>query len=637
MGTGPITTITGTLNAITDADVYRVRVTDFALFRASLILTPIPPDTQIFLFDGDGYGIAFCDDYAAASSSYGELPVGNPLYNTRPPGDVLIAVTEWDLDPSSTGGPIFGQQYPGVFGATGAGASQPLSSWFGAAQSSPYNYTLTLEGCEYYHPPDMALEFNTMSVADGGTVNVGTVTTNGASFSGQVANGGLGPLLLTGSPIIDITLGANCAAGTVVQTQPGSATIAPSGSEPFAVYAHPAAVGPFSFTLSIANNDPAKNPYNITVNGDAVLPNDEAVANAAAGSSVTGSTDGPFAAAVGPGATLANIEIHLTDPEADNIDFTSVTPTTTAPTGIVPPAAPITGHPIPLIWTGVAEASNPPGPYTWQVDFADQVNGTPKSFQLTITINNLPPTHQIDAALSGNGMPGTPYFAEFTQGDTGAMSVNLATVSDPNTSQSPTLALVQALGGNPGGGAGFQFSLSGGVLSAMPAGTLVANDAGTHQFIVQISDGMTVASISVEILVYAASGSITFSTSTTLPDGVVNQPYAQSINVAGAALPVNFLLLSGNLHTGLTFNSNGSISGTPLATGLQTFEVRVRDSNNDTATGTFALTVTAQSTNPGQSGTGGSSGSGGCSVAGAPAVVAVLMPLVLARRRRRSS
>jgi hypothetical protein len=614
-GSGPITTITGTFVGTTgtDVDVYRVKVVNFTTFQASLLGVIPPPDTQIFLFDGNGIGIAYSDDWQTTYTG-GHLPANDPLYNTRPVGEYLIGVAEYDLDPVSASGAIFGQAYPGVFGATGPGAAQPYTAWqvftnAGAGGGAPY--TLTLDGCEFIVPPEIDVEFASLAVADGGSVNCGTVNTNGLGVQGMIFNTGLGELSLTGSPMVVVTPGTNCDSGTAAQQQPASALVAPSGNATFVVFVDPTTPGPFSFTISIANNDSDENPYDFTVNGTAVLPNGAAEANPAAGSLIMGGTNGPFSLDVDPGATLADATIELSDMEADNIVVISIAPIGPAPSGINQPAIPAQGHPIILEWTGVAEAVNTPGPYLWSVDFRDTVNLTVENFELTITIPDRPPTHSNAGALSGTGSAGDPYRLDYTQGDNSSLITDFAALSDPNSNQSVSLGPVTPGGANPAGGAGFQFGVAAGVLSVAPAGTLTAADAGTHTFDVQVTDGTSFTTIAVSIQVYSTSGAITFTTPANLPDAVLNEAYAQTLQVSGATGATTFSISSGSLPGGMALSPAGEISGAPLALGVSTLTVRVADSANEAAFQQFQLSVVNAAPPSGPDTSGGGS-SGGC-------------------------
>lgn len=66
---------------------------------------------------------------------------------------------------------------------------------------------------------------------------------------------------------------------------------------------------------------------------------------------------------------------------------------------------------------------------------------------------------------------------------------------------------------------------------------------------------------------------------TTLPPATVGQPYFGQIDVTGGVPPDTLGLDSGVLPDGLTLNSDGSITGTPLPTAVsEDFTISVTDS-----------------------------------------------------------
>ncbi len=327
--------------------------------------------------------------------------------------------------------------------------------------------------------------------------------------------------------------------------------------------------------------------------GAETLFNAEASAAPAAGSSLAGPMNGPFALSVDPGSTLANAEIELTDGDADPIDVLAITPLTSVPAGITAPVAPANpAHPVLLAWTGTADASNPPGDYTWEIEFADTVNLTTVIIEVTITINDLPPTHVLLDAMSGDGSSGNPYTVNYFPGATGALAVDLATVTDPNTSQPVTLTGVVQVSG-PSSGTGFQFSLSAGVLNIAPAGTLVQDDAGNQAFTLVVEDGTHTELIRVDAFVFGSSGNMFFVNSPVMPFATIDMPYGpETLIVQGGTTPYTFNEISGTWPAGITLNTaTGEISGTPTELGTFSVEIRVIDANNDTVTETFTLTV----------------------------------------------
>jgi hypothetical protein len=139
-GTGPLTLITGH-HSPNDADAFLIRITDPATFSATTDGLA-NWDTQLFLFTPDGFGVYYNDDISA-SDRQSTLPVGNPNGPTTP-GLYILAISEYNMKPSSTGGLIFPTIYPGVFGATGPGAGAALSTWNNdGADDADYAIALT--------------------------------------------------------------------------------------------------------------------------------------------------------------------------------------------------------------------------------------------------------------------------------------------------------------------------------------------------------------------------------------------------------------------------------------------------------------------------------------------------------------
>jgi large repetitive protein len=91
-------------------------------------------------------------------------------------------------------------------------------------------------------------------------------------------------------------------------------------------------------------------------------------------------------------------------------------------------------------------------------------------------------------------------------------------------------------------------------------------------------------------------------TTTTLPNGVVNVPYpaGTQLTASGGVPPYKWSLVTAatTFPTGLTLNSNGTITGTPTATGdFNTFTVMVSDSETPpmtqtTTAGQLSITIT---------------------------------------------
>ncbi|MBN9662525.1 MAG: putative Ig domain-containing protein [Acidobacteria bacterium] len=113
--------------------------------------------------------------------------------------------------------------------------------------------------------------------------------------------------------------------------------------------------------------------------------------------------------------------------------------------------------------------------------------------------------------------------------------------------------------------------------------------AGTYSFNILLTDN-TGASVQGAFSLTVGSG-LTITTPTTLPNGSVGLAYSQSITATGGTAPYVFSLQSGTLPAGLSLNTSGLISGTPVGASTSSFTVRVQDAAGASVTSTFTLVV----------------------------------------------
>ncbi|HOX56456.1 MAG TPA: tandem-95 repeat protein [Candidatus Paceibacterota bacterium] len=96
------------------------------------------------------------------------------------------------------------------------------------------------------------------------------------------------------------------------------------------------------------------------------------------------------------------------------------------------------------------------------------------------------------------------------------------------------------------------------------------------------------------IYAYGTTGpgqSVTITTSS-LPNGLLNQAYSATLVASGGFTPYSWSLVSGALPAGLTLNTNsGVIAGVPATPGTANFAVRVTDSGNPSQSATQALSI----------------------------------------------
>jgi hypothetical protein len=174
LGSGAVTQILGTFTDGADVDVYRVCLSDGASFSASTV-DQTSLDTQMFLFDSQGFGV-YANDDAATLVHASRLPA-NHRFSPSAGGEYYLALSSFNNDPRSDAGEIFPDGfmpnlYPdSVVNAVGVGGGEPIGFWSGPTRGPAGDYGIDLTGttgCDST-PPTVALS----SPADGSNVKQG--------------------------------------------------------------------------------------------------------------------------------------------------------------------------------------------------------------------------------------------------------------------------------------------------------------------------------------------------------------------------------------------------------------------------------------------------------------------------------
>jgi len=145
-GAGALTTITGSLFADSDVDVYCIRITDEAAFKARLQcvawLGPSP-----FLFDASGVGVATTDECSA-----GDKLISSTFVTTN--GVYYLAIAPMPIIAYSGVDAIWLPVLSSERAPDGPGAANPVNAWGGAPMVQPVNpYTVYLTGAEFCDAP----------------------------------------------------------------------------------------------------------------------------------------------------------------------------------------------------------------------------------------------------------------------------------------------------------------------------------------------------------------------------------------------------------------------------------------------------------------------------------------------------
>ncbi|MEO5560187.1 MAG: ice-binding family protein [Dokdonella sp.] len=213
-------------------------------------------------------------------------------------------------------------------------------------------------------------------------------------------------------------------------------------------------------------------------------------------------------------------------------------------------------------------------------------------------------TFNTGASVSGRALARTGAVTLDTNDATICSSCGVLTIAPasllPMTIGTPYSQTLTASGGT----APYSFAVMGGALppgiSLTPAGTLSGTPtaSGSFSFTVRATDALgCVGDVSYTVIVnIIACGTITVSP-TVLVQPVPGTPYLQTLTASGGVAPYTFTIGSGALPSGLNLATDGTISGTPTATGSFTFTVMATDSADCPGSQSYTLTgaVTATS------------------------------------------
>jgi hypothetical protein len=151
-GSGSLDSITGAITANDLADLYCIFIPNPAQFSATTVGTGgTLVDTQLFLFNANGFGVEANDDSVGPRST---LPASALPPAPQAPGIYYLAISDFDQDPVSPGGEIFPDiPFAGVHGPTGPGGGQALTG-FNLAILAQGTYTINLTGATFCEVPE---------------------------------------------------------------------------------------------------------------------------------------------------------------------------------------------------------------------------------------------------------------------------------------------------------------------------------------------------------------------------------------------------------------------------------------------------------------------------------------------------
>lgn len=168
-GVGSLDSITGRIFG--DTDMFCIRITDPQAFSALVHIagdgTPIENgegggagegttlDTQLWLFDTSGHGVAFNDDDPLSESSLLSRLSGRYV---PAPGLYFLALSRYDRDAvDAAGAPIWlDSPYRSERTPDGPGAANAIFGWDNNVDNVGFDYEIELTGASYHLTPEPA-------------------------------------------------------------------------------------------------------------------------------------------------------------------------------------------------------------------------------------------------------------------------------------------------------------------------------------------------------------------------------------------------------------------------------------------------------------------------------------------------
>ncbi len=188
---------------------------------------------------------------------------GTPVVAVTP-GTNIISATVATM-PGTTIGGLSSVQFDLDYEVGGSGAFDiSISIENNDSDENPYTWTVT--GTVQVQPPEIDIDRGGTPVADGATDTLPTQQIGNVPVSYTIHNTG-GSGLTVGT--VTVSAEVNCT--VAISAQPAS-NVGVGGTTTLELVVTPTAVGAYSFSIEIPNNDPDEDPYDINVAGNVTAP-----------------------------------------------------------------------------------------------------------------------------------------------------------------------------------------------------------------------------------------------------------------------------------------------------------------------------------------------------------------------------
>ncbi|MCI1186954.1 putative Ig domain-containing protein [Hymenobacter sp. DH14] len=449
------------------------------------------------------------------------------------------------------------------------------------------------------------------------TVTGGTLNT--ASFSGSGAGPYTFTVTPTGTGTVSVSLAANVAQDANNTNNSASNTVSVQYAQP--VTAAPVIAAPANGSLT--NQD-------VTISGTAPAGSTVLLYVSQGGTAVSGSpftataqTDGTFSFGPYP-FTDGTYQVYATAQTA-GASVSASSNTNTFTVDKTRPSVLLTSN-VPSGSTNVAT------PFAFTATFSEGVSGF-VSGDLSVTNGTVTSgptvvtgTTPANSTYTFDVTPNTPgtvtsVFVFTNSVQDAASNGNTASNTYSLTSAAPVVTVAPASGSLTGGTVGIAYSqtitASGATApytyaitaGALPAGLTLSSAGvlsgtptagGSFTFTVRATDasatpGPFSGSRSYTLVIAAP---IIVVSPTTLPTGTAGAAYSQTLTASGGTAPYSFSIIGGALPSGLTLAGNGTLSGTPTASGTFSFTAAATDASTGggpyLGSRTYSLTINNQ-------------------------------------------